>query len=167
MEGEEKKVPETSESTQGTADGNLDYIEALKEMKRTTVPKEAYEQLRTENSRLLKSLINGETIEGVEAEGQADAKEIAKELFTADANMTNLEYAKKVLQLRDTLIAEGKPDPFLPAGHHYVAEPIDIEAAERVAKVLRDCVDYADGDSELFTNELQRVMFDAAPMRRK
>lgn len=163
----EEEVKNTSESTQETAGENLDYIEALKEMKRTTVPKEAYEQLKTENAKLLKSLINGETIEGTDAPATSSIDELRKELFKVDGGLTNLEYARKALQLRDALLAEGQPDPFLPAGHDYVAEAGDIEAAERVAKIIKECIDYADGDSQIFTSELQRVMVDAAPTRRK
>lgn len=57
-------------------------------------------------------------------------------------------------------MAEGKPDPFLPVGNQIAPTDDDIAAAERVAKVLQECVDYADGDSAVFTNELQRRTID-------
>ena len=90
-----------------------------------------------------------------------------KELFNGDAQLTNLEYVTKALELRDQLIAAGKPDPFLPYGEKIAPTNEDVEAANRVAKVLRECVDYADGDSSIFTNELQRVMIDTAPRARR
>ena len=36
----------------------------------------------------------------------------------------------------------------------------DVKTAEKVAQVLQECVDYAEGDSAVFTNELQRRMVD-------
>lgn len=159
---EEVKNP-NSESQQENVPDNVDYIEALKEMKKNTVSKEAYEKLQGENKKLLQSLINGETIEGVEAPEAVDVSKLRKELFSTDANLSNLDYVTKALQLRDELIAQGKPDPFLPYGHQIAPTNEDIEAANRVAKVLQECIDYADGDSSIFTNELQRVMVDTAP----
>ena len=42
----------------------------------------------------------------------------------------------------------------------------DYEAAERVATVVRECIEYAKGDSAVFTNELQRRTVDTAIPRR-
>ena len=58
------------------------------------------------------------------------------------------------------MIAEGKPDPFLPIGKQIMPTNEDIEAANRVAEVFQSCVDYAEGDSAVFTNELQRRTID-------
>lgn len=157
---------EQSESLQENVEG-IDYIEALKEMKEKSVPKEQFEKLQEENKRLLKSLIDGDTIEGVDTGVPEDTSEIRKRLFSMDNNMTNLEYVEATLKLRDQLIEEGKPDPFLPYGHHIAPTNEDIEAANRVAKVLKECIEYADGDSSIFTTELQRVMVDSAPARPK
>lgn len=158
----------TSVSPQGTpVTDNTDYIEALKEMKEKTVSKEAYAQLKEENKKLLQSLINGETIDAHTAQDTPDVEQLRKDLFSRDGNLSNLEYAEKALQLRETLIEEGKPDPFLPYGHHISPTNEDIEAANRVAKALKDCIDYAEGDSDLFTSELQRNMVDVPIPRAK
>ena len=154
-------VNQEAESTE------VDYVAAIKELKDSTVPKNQYEKLKEENKKLLQSLINGESIEGAEASSVPDVKELRKELFNGDAQLTNLEYVTKALELRDQLIAEGKPDPFLPYGEKIAPTNEDVEAANRVAKVLKECVDYADGDSSIFTNELQRVMIDTAPRARR
>lgn len=145
---------------------DTDYIATIKELKDTTVPREQYAKLKEENKRLLQSVLNGEQIEGAAATSKPDIGEIRKELFSGDAHFTNLQYVTKALELRDELIAQGKPDPFLPYGEKIAPTNEDIEAANRVAKVLKECVDYADGDSLIFTNELQRVMVDTAPRRK-
>ena len=36
-----------------------------------------------------------------------------------------------------------------------------------VADALEDCIEAANGDSAIFTNELQRIMVNTAPQRRK
>ena len=47
----------------------------------------------------------------------------------------------------------------------------DVQVAEKVAQIYQECVDYADGDSALFTQELQRrtntSLFDKLPNNSK
>lgn len=147
-------------------DGGVDYIEAIKELKNSTVPKEDYNKLREENQKLLKSLVNGETIE-VAAETPVDVNELRKELFSADSDLSNLDYATKAVQLRDAIIAQGGKDPFLPWGKQIAPTQDDIESAEKVAEALKMCIEYAEGDSEIFTNELMRITRDTAPLARR
>lgn len=148
-----------SESTQEEqVMDNTAYIEAIKEMKEKTVSKEAYSKLQDENKKLLQSLINGETIEGTPQAEAADVNKLRNQLFGDGVELTNLEYCTKALELRDALIAEGKKDPFLPSGHKVIVTNEDVEAANRVAEIMKECIEYADGDSNIFTSELQRRM---------
>jgi hypothetical protein len=55
---------------------------------------------------------------------------------------------------------EGGDDPFVPHGRKVVIEQSDYDAAERVADVLQQCIDYADGDNAVFVNEIQRRTVD-------
>lgn len=142
-----------------------DYIAAITELKEQSVPKEQYAKLKEENAKLLRSLINGEEIEGIDQTPAPDVSELRKQLFSGEAQLNNLEYVTRVLELRNQLILEGKRDPFLPYGEKIAPTAEDVEGANRVAKILQECVDYADGDSTIFTNELQRVMIDTAPAR--
>lgn len=143
----------------------MDYVAAIQELRDKSVPKEQYAKLKEENQKLLKSLINGETIEAPEASSGPDVTELRKELFGGDAQLTNLEYVTKTLELRDALIEQGKPDPFLPFGHQIAPTAQDIEAANRVAKVMKECVEDADGDSALFTSLLMRQTVDTPAPR--
>lgn len=136
---------------------DVDYIQAIQDLKANTVPKEQFSKLKEENAKLLKSLINGETLEGVAVPEKPDIEELRKDLYNG-IDLTNLDYVSKTLELRDEIIAGGGKDPFLPWGEKISPTQQDIEAAERVAKVLRECIDYAEGDSLRFTSELQRVM---------
>lgn len=153
---EEKEV--TSVSQQEEVNDSIDYIEAIKEIKQNSVDREAYNKLREENKRLLNSLVNGESID-VKKEEPVNIDELRDKLFNKES--TNLEYISNALKLREELMKQGKPDPFLPAGKNIIPTEEDIKTADRVAKVLQECVDYADGDSNVFTNELQRVTVDS------
>ena len=153
---EEKEV--TSVSQQEEVNDSIDYIEAIKEIKQNSVDRAAYNKLREENKRLLTSLVNGESID-VKKEEPVNIDELRDKLFNKES--TNLEYISNALKLREELMKQGKPDPFLPAGKNIIPTEEDIKTADRVAKVLQECVDYADGDSNVFTNELQRVTVDS------
>lgn len=68
-----------------------DYIEAIKNLKQTTVDKTAYDALRSENKKLLESLINGEEIQPQNKVLTEDINELRKDILTNDS-LTNLEY---------------------------------------------------------------------------
>lgn len=156
---------QTSVSGNNTGDANS-YIEAIKEMRKNSVAKADYERLQAENKELMKALVNGETID-IEPPKVVDVNALRNEIFDAEKEMLNLEYVTKALELRDAVIEAGGDDPFVPHGNKIAPTAEDYEAAERVASVFKECVEYADGDSELFTQELMRRTTDVAPMMRK
>lgn len=155
----EEETPNTPNEDTNSA---TDYIAALQELKQNSVPKADYAKLQDENRRLLKSLINGETIEG-QIEEAPDIAQLRKDLFSGEGDLTNLQYVQKALELRTAIIESGGVDPFLPVGHRVTPDEEDIRAANRVAKILQECVDTADGDSAIFTSTLQRAMVDTSP----
>lgn len=142
-----------------------DYIEAIKEMKQNSVSKEDYMKLKEENKQLLNSLVNGEIRQEEIKEEPVDINKLRDDLFNKE--LSNLDYISSALKLREELMKKGEPDPFLPAGKNILPTEEDISTANRVATVLQECVEYADGDSSVFTNELQRRMVDSTPIRRK
>lgn len=156
---------EDEEKPEVTPDEGTDYLEALTELKKNSVPREDYEKLISENKRLLQTLIEGGQIQ-MEPEEAPDIDKLRKELFGQDSDLTNLEYATRALQLRDALIAQEQPDPFLPYGARIQPTKEDVEAAQRVADVFKHCIEYADGDNAAFTTELQRLTIDAKTGRR-
>ena len=155
MADEEKKV----ESGKEVDDMTPDYLAAIKELKEKSVDRSKYEELKAENKKLLESIVNGEELEK-EAKPKEDIQDLRNDLFKENSGLTNLEYAEKALELRSRLIAEGKTDPFVPIGSQYTPTELDIATAKRVADILQECVDYAEGDDIVFTNELQRRMID-------
>ena len=141
------------------------YIEAIKEIKANSVSKQAYDKLKEENKQLLDSLINGKEIELPKQKEPVDIDKIRSKLFDEDRPLSNLEYVSNALKLRDELLERGERDPFLPYGQNISPTDEDIIKADRVATVMKECIEYADGDSELFTNELMRRTNDAMPAK--
>lgn len=143
---------------------NTDYIAAIKELKENSVDRQKYDALKADNKRLVEALVNGQTIE-TNSKPPVDIQALRNELFRNE-NQTNLQYVENALKLRNALIESGEPDPFIPQGSKVIATNEDISAAQRVADVLQECIDYAEGDSQVFTNELQRRTVDTMPRRK-
>ena len=154
MEEEKKAVS----GTESQIDTNQDYISALNEMKQNTVPKEAYDKLRADNKKLLDTIVSGQSLEQTEVKEEVDVDALRKELFgKSRRDLSNLEYVDKALKLRKALMEKGEQDPFvMKAGRTSSPEAEDFKKAERVASVLQECVDIADGNDSVFDNEFQR-----------
>lgn len=150
LEEEEKVVT-------GEVVDNTDYITAIKELKENSVDRSKYNALKAENKKLLDSIVNGTPVE-VKVEDKKSIEELREAYLKED--QSNLEYITNTLKLREAIMAEGKPDPFLPIGEQIMPTDQDIATAQKVADVLQECVDYAEGDSAVFTNELQRHLVD-------
>lgn len=166
MNEEITNIVDEQQSESGTTGDANSYIEAIKEMRKNSVSKADYERLQAENKELMKALVNGETIT-LEPQEDVDVNALRKELYVDEVDMFNLDYVEKTLKLRDAIIEAGGDDPFVGAGHKFAPSAEDYEAAERVANVFRECIEYADGDPEVFTNELMRRTIDISPAARK
>ena len=163
-------LPEEENVNVVVEDNTNDYIDQIKKLKENSVSKDDYDKLRLDNKRLIDALANGTQVEGV-VEPKVSAVEkinnLRKKLFSKENGLNNLEYCDTALKLRDALIENGERDPFLPFGHEVVATDSDYESANRVATVMKECIDYADGDSNIFTNELQRRTVDISIPKKK
>ena len=156
MDSKEQVTSVTGEVDEMTQD----YIAAINELKQNSVDRQKYDQLMAENKKLLNSIVNGQEMDVPKVEAKESIDELRKDLFNNSSDLSNLEFISKALELRSALIAEGKPDPFLPVGNQIAPTDFDIQTAEKVANILQDCVDYAEGDSSVFTNELMRRTVD-------
>ena len=152
---EEKEI-----SVTGTVEDNTqDYIKAIKDLKQNSVDRSEYEKLRAENKKLIDAVVNGQPGQeepAVSKHSKEQIDELRNDLFNSPKELNNLEYVTKAMELREALMENGEPDPFLPVGKQISPTRDDLEGAEKVAQVYRECIEYADGDSEVFTNELMR-----------
>lgn len=140
-----------------------DYIAQIEELRANSVSRADYDKLKAEHNRAMNALINGGQMDDPKAE-KVDKDALRKELYSQDNGLSNLEYWQKTLTLRQAIIDDGGKDPFLPYGQKIAPTAEDVECANRVAKVVQECIDYAEGDSRIFTNELDRRTTDMAPM---
>ena len=152
---EEKEI-----SVTGTVEDNTqDYINAIKDLKQNSVDRSEYEKLRAENKRLIDAVVNGQPGQEeqvVVKHSKEQIDDLRNDLFNSPRELNNLEFITKAMELREALMENGEPDPFLPVGKQISPTRDDIEGAEKVAQVYKECIDYAEGDSEVFTNELMR-----------
>lgn len=145
---------------------NEQYIAAIEDLKANTVSRDAYNKLRNENKQLLDALVSGKELPQ-EPQNKPSINDLRKKLFNVDGEMSNLEYVETALSLRNSLIEAGERDPFLPIGDKVTLTAEHIDTAERVAAGLQAMVDFADGDSGIFSAEYQRRVKDAQMPRRK
>lgn len=164
MNEQEKILTEqTCGSGEETSNDSVDYIKAINEIKQNSVSREQYEKLKKEKKELLDTLINGGQVEMIDPATKPSIDDLRKELFSQEAvdkGMTNLEFVSKSLELRDAIIESGGTDPFLPIGRGIEVTRDDYEAAEFTAQQFRECIDIAQGNSEVFTAELMRRTVD-------
>ena len=151
---------EEETSVTGTVEDNTqDYLAAIKELKEKSVDRSEYDKLRAENKKLIDAVVNGQPGQEeqvVVKHSKEQIDELRNDLFNSPRELNNLEYITKAMELREALMENGEPDPFLPVGKQISPTRDDLEGAEKVAQVYRECIDYAEGDSEVFTNELMR-----------
>ena len=153
-------MTEQETSVTGTVEDNTqDYLAAIKELKEKSVDRSEYDKLRAENKKLIDAVVNGQPGQEeptVVKHSKEQIDELRNDLFNSPRELNNLEYVTKAMELREALMENGEPDPFLPVGKQISPTRDDLEGAEKVAEVYRECIDYAEGDSEVFTNELMR-----------
>lgn len=153
-------MTEEETSVTGTVEDNTqDYLAAIKELKQNSVDRSEYDKLRAENKKLIDAVVNGQPGQEEPAavkHSKEQIDELRNDLFNSPRELNNLEYITKAMELREALMENGEPDPFLPVGKQISPTRDDLEGAEKVAQVYRECIDYAEGDSEVFTNELMR-----------
>lgn len=162
QEEKDKKPREQKPEEQDT----VALAKALQEARANSVPKEKYEQLEAENRRLVSEVING----GGAGNGQAtpetkvDIKALREELYgPKSSDLSNLDFWKKTLDLRNAVIEQEGYDPFLPHGAKIKPDDNDVERAEAVAKTVKECIDKSEGSSEVFTAHLQQQIANDSP----
>ena len=158
MADEEKKAEGTPE-----AKSDQEYLDEIEHLRDTTVPKEEYAKLKAINNELLKRLAKGDFDPQQEKLEEVNLNALRKSIF--QGSVTNLEYVKNALRLREEIIKKEGKDIFLPYGHNYTASQEDIDKAQNVADVLQECVDESYGNSQVFTAILQSRLNEPAFVR--
>ena len=112
---EEKEI-----SVTGTVEDNTqDYIKAIKDLKQNSVDRSEYEKLRAENKKLIDAVVNarpGQEEQVVVKHSKEQIDDLRNDLFNSPRELNNLEFITKTMELREALMENGEPDPFLPVG---------------------------------------------------
>ena len=149
---------ETNQEQSQQQDPNQNYIETIQQLRNSTVAKEDYERLQKENKQLLETIVSG----GRQEETKPTKDDLTKSInelrkqFKSGETMTNLEFAKAALKMRQQVLERDKRDIFVAPGSKYTPDQADYAAAQRVADVFQDCIDVSEDDPEIFTRELMR-----------
>lgn len=162
-EGEESDSPapegKQKKGEKEPAPNNVELAKALKEARENSVPKSEYNRVVEENKKLVSDIINGDGAgngQDSPEDNKPTIEELREELYGPKcSSLSNLEYWKKTLALRDAAIEKEGVDPFLPIGRKISPEVSDVEAANRVAEVVKECIEEAEGNSDVFTALLQ------------
>ena len=155
MSEEERELQNPDNDPEMTASEDINQINNLRE---NTVAREGYERIKNDGKELAKALINGTgaNIPGItKPEEKPDLDDLRKKLFTKKSK-NDLEYFTNLLALRDGVMADGQPDPFLPINREFRATAQDEADAERIATQIKEAIEYADGDPAVFSNDLRR-----------
>lgn len=141
---------------------------ALKEARENSVSKAEYDKVVAENKALYSEIINGEGAgngqKPAPEQQEASIEELREKLYGPKCSeLSNLDYWKYTLALRDAVIKQKEPDPFLPIGNKISPTSEDVEKANNVADVVKQCIDEAEGNSEVFTALLQSRMNPDSP----
>ena len=131
--------------------------QALKEIKENMVPKASYDELKKQNEELAKTIKEAfsgesESLKGAEP-GKVDCDKLIKDLKSGD--LSNLDYVKTALKLREERLRTTGVDIFVPKGIQITPDANDEQIAQNVADVFQQCVDGCGGDSGVFTAMLQ------------
>lgn len=161
QEIQEMTVNQTETMTEQNS--NQNYIDAINQLKSTTVSKDSYNKLMEENKNLLSSLVNGNgqvSTETDTAEEKVPLSQLRKELFTPAKELSDLEYVTKALELRERVLEETGEDCFVGASHSYTPTAEDYAKAAHCAEVYKECIEDANGDNGRFIAALQSRMND-------
>ena len=163
---------------EGGAEGEdryADYIAQIKALKASTVSRSEYDAIQKANKELLASIVDGTnapatrateqpapTESGDIAKKRADRiKKLRNELYGKNpVDVSDRVYCEKTLELRRLVMENGEPDPMVPRGNKYTPTKDDEASAARVAEMLQDCVDQAQGDDSAFKVAFVRSIKD-------
>ena len=155
MNNEEKELETTTMDE--------DYIQTINDLKANTVSKEEYLKLKEDNKKLLNSLVNGEKVANT-PEPLKDIRQLRKEFENCKFDLASFE---KALELRDEVLKQTGEDKFVALNPLREPTQKEYEDAELAYQGIKYCIERANGDPELFTSELQRIMVDPISSRNK
>ena len=145
----------------------VNYAEQIQKLKNTTVSREQYDKMVAENNKLLDALVSGEIITKEGAKPEKPRTEEINDLYNdlfVKGEPNNLKFHEKMYRLSDLIEEETGYNPCLPWGYNGVKpSQDDIVKAQRDREATEALMEYAAGDSQIFTDQLQLKTVDTLP----
>lgn len=154
-------MEETKTNDTGLAPATTDLVEeasALNEMSNKVKTLEAQNaELMAAKKKYYDAILNGTTTED-NGPKERTVEEIRKDLFDRKDkdNMSNLEYAELAVELDDACIRETGESCFVPKGKNVQVTYDEQMSAAKMNAVLKECIESADGDPNIFNREFAR-----------
>lgn len=158
----EEILTQINETELEEQNSNQHYIEAINNLKATTVSKSKYDKLVEENKNLVNSLVNGDytAVNGQAVTEKKSIDDIMKEQAKYAKKNDVIGYMESALEFRDRILEETGEDVFMSRGANITPTQESYISAQKTADIYRECLDYANGNGQVFINELQRRMAD-------
>lgn len=146
------------------ASGDIKVVTELK--RRLDALEQENNQLKADKSELLNNFINDqppaqkEVTEPPVNEPKVHKTEeqLAKEFNDlVKSNPSNLEYAKKAIEMDNWYIENKGESIFLPKGHEVIVTENERATAERVHTALKDCIEQSNDDPRVFNAVLSKI----------
>lgn len=128
-------------------------VEQVKELKENSVSKEEYAKLEQTNNELMKALIDGSQVDGIQEEQEkVDIYKLVSEMRQMDNTTLDIDYCKSALKYRNAVIEQygEENDPFCPTQARFTPTAEDKEKAQNVADVMQQCIDESNGNNAVF-----------------
>ena len=158
MEKDNKTI-ETNEPTATTNNDYNYYIDEITKLKNSTVGKTEFEKLQAENKRLVETLA---TRKPVEQEAEKPVPKDLNKLWKEFGQIKQGDCAiwSKALEIRDESIKQEGYDPFTSPDKTLSQNPNEIQAYAQVAEVVKDCLEKAHGNDDVFISNLKAATYD-------
>lgn len=153
----DENLQNVSAETSTAMDANS-YVEALNQLKASTVDKSLLDAAREENKRLLNALATQRPVEPVQVVDNGPSKEQLAEIIVAPGK-SNLEVITASLKHREMVLAETGRDEYAMGankGGKYNPTQSQLAQAEATAEALSELVNEANGDADVFDTLLMR-----------
>lgn len=150
-----------------TEDPTTKYLDEIDNLKKNTVSTEKYNSLLKENKALLEKIVSGKVDSDPQPEPEIDLEALRRQMFNPSTEMTNLDYCKGALTLRNEILKRTGDDIFVGKGHQLNPTPEAYASAERVASVMEQCINDSAGDPDVFTAMLMSRTNDVSLPKRK
>ena len=166
---EEENLTSVSGNVEDGTNNDVNYITAIKELKtKNSLLESKLKKSESDNKQMLESFLTGEEMEKEVLKPKKSISELREDLIKSSVNNArNIELVKKSLALRDALIEEGKPDPYLPFGQEFKNPSLqDQKDVQDYVDYCNHCLEVSNGDPDVFDNEFMRGINQGARPRK-